>query len=103
MDIMTNMNIDNKYTKMQSQFYDANAPKMARTDHSEHNSNPNYWDILLGDLSDDIFEDDNNVKALDFAEKANIVQKRIYGPEHKIVGSFRCSATKCVLNLEKKK
>lgn len=60
------MNIDNKYTKMQKSFYDSNAKKMASTNHKEHNFNPNYWDILLGDITDDMFEDNNTIKALDF-------------------------------------
>lgn len=60
------IDIDNKYSKMQKNFYDSNATKMAQRDHAEHNDNPNYWDILLGDISDDMFEDDNEIKALDF-------------------------------------
>lgn len=63
---MESINIDNKYSKMQKNFYNSNAKKMASTDHKEHNSNPNYWDILLSDLSDDMFENDKTIKALDF-------------------------------------
>jgi ubiquinone/menaquinone biosynthesis C-methylase UbiE len=44
---------NNKYTQMQKSFYDASASKMASTNHQEHNDNPDYWNILLGDLNDD--------------------------------------------------
>jgi ubiquinone/menaquinone biosynthesis C-methylase UbiE len=44
------MQADNKYTRMQRQFYDLNAPKMVATNHLEHDDNPDYWDILLSDV-----------------------------------------------------
>lgn len=56
------MDINNRYTKMQKNFYDSNAPKMAKTDHIEHNSNKDYWNILLGDLD----KKGNNGIGLDF-------------------------------------
>jgi ubiquinone/menaquinone biosynthesis C-methylase UbiE len=47
------MDSNNKYTQMQKNFYDVSASKMASTNHQEHNDNPDYWNILLGDLNDD--------------------------------------------------
>jgi len=38
---------DNKYTKMQKGAY-----RSGTSNHLEHNSNPDYWNILLGDLKD---------------------------------------------------
>ena len=39
--------IDNRYTKMQKSQY-----KNGTSNHEEHNENPDYWDILLGELKD---------------------------------------------------
>ena len=39
------VNKDNQYTHMQKRVYAGGT-----TNHEEHNTNPNYWDILLGDL-----------------------------------------------------
>ena len=51
---------DNKYTQMQKgQYYGGTS------NHPEHNSNPNYWDILLSDLKDKEKWDGKN--GLDFA------------------------------------
>jgi len=41
------VNSDNEYTRMQK-----NAYSSGTSNHLEHNDNPNYWDILLGDLKD---------------------------------------------------
>ncbi len=54
------MNSNNRYTHMQKQFYMGGT-----TNHIEHNANPDYWDILLGDLKDG--EKFKGKKALDFA------------------------------------
>ena len=54
------MNIHNKYTIMQKgQYYNGTS------NHLVHNDNPDYWDILLGDLKKKEFW--KNKKALDFA------------------------------------
>ncbi len=54
------VNNDNKYTAMQKSQY-ANGT----SNHPEHNQNPDYWDILLGDLRDK--EKWDGKVALDFA------------------------------------
>jgi len=51
---------DNKYTSMQKGQY-----HYGTSNHLEHNNNPHYWDILLGDLKDK--EKWNGGTALDFA------------------------------------
>ena len=51
---------DNTYTNMQK-----NAYKNGTSNHDEHNTNPDYWDILLGDLKDK--EKWDGKIALDFA------------------------------------
>lgn len=51
---------DNQYTNMQKSAY-----AQGTSNHDEHNDNPDYWDILLGDLKDK--EKWNNKVALDFA------------------------------------
>jgi len=51
---------DNKYTTMQKEAYEGGT-----TNHDEHNTNPDYWNILLGDLKDK--EKWDNKIALDFA------------------------------------
>jgi SAM-dependent methyltransferase len=57
------MKIDtnNKFTKLQKEFY-----KSGTTNHEEHNSNPDYWDILLKEITSDrsIWSEKS---ALDFA------------------------------------
>lgn len=45
------MNKDNKYTKMQRNQYDSATNGMHKN-HVEHDSNPDYWDILLGPIQD---------------------------------------------------
>jgi SAM-dependent methyltransferase len=52
--------INNEYTLMQKGAY-----KNGTSNHEEHNSNPDYWDILLGDLKQP--EEWINKSALDFA------------------------------------
>jgi len=54
------VNKDNKYTNMQK-----NAYAGGTTNHEEHNLNPDYWEILLGDLQDK--EKWDGKVALDFA------------------------------------
>ena len=51
---------NNKYTNMQKSAYAGGT-----TNHEEHNMNPDYWNILLGDLKNK--EDWNGKVALDFA------------------------------------
>lgn len=51
---------NNKYTSMQKDAYSGGT-----TNHNEHNSNSDYWNILLGDLKDSKNWDGKN--ALDFA------------------------------------
>lgn len=51
---------ENNYTKMQK-----NAYNNGTSNHEEHNSNPDYWDILLGDLKNS--DQWNGKTALDFA------------------------------------
>lgn len=58
------VNKDNKYTKMQSNFFDSLAENMSHGNHREHDSNPDYYDILLGDLNDEDFY--GTETALDF-------------------------------------
>lgn len=54
------INPNNQYTNMQKSAY-----SIGTSNHDEHNSNPDYWDILLGDLKNkDVW---NNKSALDFA------------------------------------
>jgi ubiquinone/menaquinone biosynthesis C-methylase UbiE len=54
------VNKDNNYTKMQIMEY-----SNGTSNHPEHNDNPDYWDILLGDLKK--AENWNGKTALDFA------------------------------------
>jgi ubiquinone/menaquinone biosynthesis C-methylase UbiE len=51
---------DNKYTNMQKNVY-----HHGTSNHEEHNTNPDYWNILLGDLKNK--ENWDNKIALDFA------------------------------------
>jgi ubiquinone/menaquinone biosynthesis C-methylase UbiE len=51
---------DNKYTNMQKNQYDGGT-----SNHDEHNQNPDYWNILLGDLKEK--ENWDGKFALDFA------------------------------------
>lgn len=51
---------DNQYTLMQKLAY-----SIGTNNHEVHNSNPDYWFILLGDLKDS--ESWNGKTALDFA------------------------------------
>ena len=52
--------VDNTYTSMQKSQYSSGT-----TNHAEHNDNPKYWDLLLGDLKN--ADRWNNKNALDFA------------------------------------
>ena len=54
------VNKDNQYTHMQKSAYAGGT-----SNHDEHNTNPDYWDILLSDLKDK--EKWNDKIALDFA------------------------------------
>lgn len=40
----------NDYSKFQKDFYTAETPNMRIKNHTQHNANQNYWDILLGDI-----------------------------------------------------
>lgn len=56
------MSTENQYTTMQKTFYEGQASNMAINNHKEHNSNPDYWEILLqplneGDWSDKVVMD----------------------------------------------
>jgi ubiquinone/menaquinone biosynthesis C-methylase UbiE len=45
---------DNKYTQMQKEQYESNAPLMNQTgNHRHHDANPDYWNVLLGDVVKD--------------------------------------------------
>lgn len=57
---MSSLKPNNQYTVMQK-----NAYSFGTNNHEIHNSNPDYWDILLGDLKDS--NKWNNKVALDFA------------------------------------
>jgi ubiquinone/menaquinone biosynthesis C-methylase UbiE len=41
---------NNKYTRMQKEFYEDNSTQMNECNHFNHNENPEYWDILLGEI-----------------------------------------------------
>lgn len=43
------VNPDNPYTQMQQAVYDIKAEEMGQGNHSHHNDNPDYWDILVSD------------------------------------------------------
>ena len=43
---------ESDYTAMQKSFYEAETPRMSEANHSEHNTNPHYWSILLAPLND---------------------------------------------------
>jgi ubiquinone/menaquinone biosynthesis C-methylase UbiE len=43
----------NDYSKFQKDFYTRETPVMRIENHKQHNSNPKYWDILLGDVKSD--------------------------------------------------
>lgn len=43
---------DNKYTSMQRNFYDSTADIMALENHRGHDSNPDYYGLLLSDVKD---------------------------------------------------
>jgi len=59
------MNKDNKYTKMQKQFYESTSANMAKVNHRNHDINPDYWNILLQPVREDSAYWKNK-KALDF-------------------------------------
>jgi len=43
---------ENEYSSFQKDFYTRETPAMKVENHRRHNENPNYWDIMLGDLKD---------------------------------------------------
>ena len=43
----------NEFSKFQKEFYTAETPTMKIVNHTQHNNNPNYWEILLGDVRSD--------------------------------------------------
>lgn len=60
---------NNRYTRMQKHYYEANAIGMAKNNHREHDVNPDYWNILLGDLMDE----DNAKMFFQVNEKPNVL------------------------------
>jgi ubiquinone/menaquinone biosynthesis C-methylase UbiE len=60
------MDVNNKYTLMQKKFYTAETPNMSKINHRHHDSNPDYWDILLKEPKHNPEKYKNKV-ALDFA------------------------------------
>lgn len=57
------MATENDYTAMQKSVYEDETPRMAVENHKQHNSNPDYWDILLKPLKQG---DWSNKTVLDF-------------------------------------
>ena len=55
----------NKYTKMQKEYYEHGADDMVKANHSQHNSNEDYWNVILGDIKKDP-SSWKDLKALDF-------------------------------------
>jgi len=60
------INKDNKYTKMQSDYYENGAKEMAVVNHRQHDKNFNYWKILLKPIREDSGKW-HGKRALDFA------------------------------------
>jgi len=72
---------ENNYTSMQKSFYESQASNMVIGNHKEHNSNPDYWNILLSPLSEG---DWSNKVILDFGcgcgrSVINILEKYTVG------------------------
>ena len=72
---------ENQYTSMQKSFYESQASNMAIGNHKEHNSNPDYWSILLYPLSQG---DWSNKTILDFGcgcgrSVVNVLEKYTIG------------------------
>jgi len=59
------MKADNKYTKMQSDYYENTAADMAKMNHRHHDNNFDYWSILLKPIREDSKKWEN-CNALDF-------------------------------------
>lgn len=57
------MSTEQDYTRMQRTYYNNETPTMSVMNHSQHNSNPDYWNILLSPLKSG---DWSNKKVLDF-------------------------------------
>lgn len=53
---------NNNYSKMQKDYYNKGSKQMSLGNHKEHNENPDYFKILLGDINSSY----DNKKALDF-------------------------------------
>lgn len=51
------------YIKMQKDFYEAETPRMSEMNHRHHDANPDYWNILLGPLTQGDWSDK---RVLDF-------------------------------------
>lgn len=87
------MDKNNKYTKMQENFY-----AKGTSNHGEHNKNEDYWNILLGGLEDTDLQDS---LALDFGcgkgrNVANLVDstnfKRVDGVDISQININHCSS-----------
>jgi len=47
------MGVDNKYTKMQKDYYESTAKEMAKMNHRHHDNNMDYWNVLLDPIKSD--------------------------------------------------
>lgn len=59
------VNKDNKYTKMQADYYESTAKGMAEVNHRHHDANFSYWSVLLKPIREDSAKWKGK-KALDF-------------------------------------
>ena len=65
---------ESQYTSMQRSFYESQASNMVIGNHKEHNSNPDYWSILLYPLSQG---DWSNKTILDFGCGVKVLSKKL--------------------------
>jgi ubiquinone/menaquinone biosynthesis C-methylase UbiE len=59
------MDSNNKYTQMQKLQYETHAVEMNEANHKVHNNNPDYWNILLKDVKDNI-NNAENISIMEF-------------------------------------
>lgn len=78
--------IDNPYSAMQKRYYEGTFEQM-KNNHSEHNDNPDYWNLLLLGMSDHP-EDWKDKSALDFGcgQGRNVIHMRAAAPFKKVDG-----------------